>query len=111
MCALFLLLFDRMLALVFALQLGSQKVQQSRRVLSYAFDALDAIPQFRDLIGDRRALILVFFQHGRIGLVPDLIAYLAALGLQCGVLARLYCFISTTVVINTALSLMCGLWF
>ena len=70
-----------MFMLVFTLQLGSQKVQQPRCVFSDAFDALDTIPQSRDLFGDRCALFLVFCKHSRIGLVPDLIAYLAALGL------------------------------
>ena len=70
--------------LVFTLQLGSQKVQQPRCVFSDAFDALDTIPQSRDLFGDCGALFLVLCKHSRIGLVPDLIAHLAAFGLQCG---------------------------
>ena len=68
--------------LVFTAQLGFQQIQQARCVLSDTLDALDAIPQSRDLFGDRGALFLVLCKHSRIGLVPDLIAHLAAFGFQ-----------------------------
>ena len=79
-----LLLFHRMLALVFALQLGFQQSEKPRSVFLDAFDALDAVPQRRDLCGDCSALFLVLCKYCWIGLAPDLIANLAALCFQCG---------------------------
>ena len=79
-----MLFLDWMLTLVFSLQLGFQQIQESRRILPNALDALYSVPQICDFCGDRRTLFLVLCKYGWIGLMPDLIANFAAFDFQSG---------------------------
>ena len=72
----FVLLLDRVLDIVFDLQLRFQQVQKSGHVLADAGEAFDPLAEGCDLVGNRSPLCLVVGQGGGVRFVADPVAEL-----------------------------------